>query len=76
MAVFETGLAKATGDIAALSSRVDAIVADLDDLRRRISAGLERLRRLPPPLADQSHEIISVDEREVTLESIRPKRPR
>jgi hypothetical protein len=77
LAACETGLAKATGDIAALRSRVESIVAELDDLRATIATSLARLRKVPPPLPREgSAEAILVDEREVTLESIRPKRPR
>jgi hypothetical protein len=77
LAACEAGLAKATGDVAELRSSVEAILAELDDLRASVVSGFARLRKIPPPLPlDDSHEIISVDEREVTLESIRPKKPR
>jgi hypothetical protein len=73
----ETSLAQATGDIAALRLSVEAILAELDDLRARVAAGLTRPRMQPPPLPHESNsEIIAVDDREVTLESIRPKKPR
>jgi hypothetical protein len=72
----EAELAKATADIIGLRLSVQAIHAELDDLRAGIASGLSRLRKLPPPLRASSHEIISVDDREVTLESVRPRKPR
>jgi hypothetical protein len=77
LAACEAGLARVTSDIAALRVSVEVIVAELDDLRAHMATSPSRRRKLPPPvLRDTSHEIITVDEREVTLESIRPKRPR
>jgi hypothetical protein len=77
IAACEAGLARATSDIAALRVSVEVIVAELDELRARVATSLARRRSQPPPLPeDGNHEIITVDEREVTLESIRPKRPR
>jgi hypothetical protein len=77
LAACEAGLARATSDIAALRVSVEVLVSELDDLRALVATGLSRRRSRPPPLPEgNSHEIITVDEREVTLESIRPKKPR
>ncbi|MDP8999029.1 MAG: hypothetical protein M3O46_02850 [Myxococcota bacterium] len=76
IAACEAGLAKATSQIATLRLSVEAIHVELAELRATVTSGLARLRKLPPPLRASPTEVISVDEREVTLESIRPKRPR
>jgi hypothetical protein len=77
LAACETGLAKARSDVAALRLSVESILVELDELRAAVATSLARPRKVPPPLPREgSAEVILVDEQEVTLESIRPKRPR
>lgn len=60
--------------ITRLQQRVDAMRAELDELRQATPLGKVPGRLVPPPLPlDMGTEIIVVDEGDVTLESIRPK---
>jgi hypothetical protein len=69
----EAALAKATEEIAALRQQTDSIRVDLDHLRATVMT-LAALRKGPPPLPPEgTPEVILVDERDVTLESTRPK---
>ncbi|MGH7436199.1 MAG: hypothetical protein ACRENE_11045 [Polyangiaceae bacterium] len=79
LAELEESLAKANVEIALLRQRSDAMQADLAVLRSLVVGlpGSGGSRKGPPPLpVEHRHsnpEIIMVDERDVTLESIRPK---
>jgi hypothetical protein len=69
----EAALAKATDEIAALRHHIDLVRVDLDALRGTVM-GLPSVRKVPPPLPPEgTPEVILVDERDVTLESIHPK---
>jgi hypothetical protein len=71
----EAALAKATDEIAALRQHIDSIGVDLDGLRARVMS-LPSVRKVPPPLPPEgTPDVILVDERDVTLESIHPKAP-
>src|ERR1019366_1369918 len=70
----EAALAEAMGAIAGLRDQVDSMRADLSDLRALLATRRTKLRLGPPPLPrEASAEVMLVDEKEVTLESIRPK---
>jgi hypothetical protein len=78
LAELEAALAKANAEIALLRQKTDAMRADIGALRSLVvrTPGSGRSRKGPPPLPIEhvsSPEIIMVDERDVTLESIRPK---
>ena len=79
LAELEASLAKANAEIALLRQKTDAMRADIGALRSLVvgAPGAPRSRKGPPPLPIEerfsSPDIIMVDERDVTLESIRPK---
>jgi hypothetical protein len=79
LAELEESLARANVEIALLRQKTDAMQADLAALRSLVVVGpvTTRSGKGPPPLPIEhrhsSPEIIMVDERDVTLESIRPK---
>jgi hypothetical protein len=79
LAELEESLARANVEIALLRQKTDAMQADLKVLRSLVvvAPGAGRPGKGPPPLPIEhrhsSPEIIMVDERDVTLESIRPK---
>jgi hypothetical protein len=82
LAELEMALAKANAEIDLLRQKTDAMRADIGALRSLV-VGMPasvRTRKGPPPLPIEhttdrrsSPDIIMVDERDVTLESIRPK---
>src|SRR5579859_7475543 len=60
-----------------LHADVDLLRAEVETLRSELALAMARIRRVPPPLPAHHHEeVISVDEREVVLETIRPRRPK
>ena len=65
-ATVEQRLTKCEAELDAMRALVETLRAEVDEARTRV-------RKAPPPLpADLSEEIISLDEREVTLETARP----
>jgi hypothetical protein len=61
------------GAIASLRHRVDSMRVELDDLRVLVVTRGTTVRLGPPPLPPEASEVTLVDERDVTLESIRPR---
>jgi hypothetical protein len=70
-------LSQCEAAIVGLHDEVAALRNELHELRVLVSPGGSKGRKRPPPLPDgkEGDEVIVVDEREVVLESIRP-RPR
>lgn len=81
LAELEMALGKANAEIALLRQKTDTMRADIGALRSLVVGMPDsaRSRKGPPPLPIEhierrsSPDIIVVDERDVTLESIRPK---
>lgn len=74
LAACEKALGEANHAIGSLRLRMDAMYGEIEALRKDVAARRGAGRIVPPPLPpDAGTEIIVVDERDVTLESIRPK---
>ncbi len=70
-------LSECEAAVVSLHADVDALRSEVSALRAELALAVARMRKLPPPLpAENWDEVISVDEREVILESIRPPRAR
>lgn len=69
----ESQLASARHEIGTLRAEFNMVSARLESLNVEMALAAARVRKLPPPLpAENWDDVISVDEKEVILESIRP----
>jgi hypothetical protein len=73
LATCEADLAVTRTEVAGMKVEVGSLRAAVELLREELALAIARLRKLPPPLpAENWDEVISVDERELILDSIRP----